>query len=260
MSSITLLASQHEVKGNFKKAAELYLEYAEKEYKDAGKDEKNKSHYLGYKWAAEGFKASAFSFRKLGNLKTAREIFRKAIDAYEKSITSFALDEDTYTAPGIEFYVNWTRKRIADIYMELNEKEKARKIYKAVIDFLNIKLKSYERDAPKNELWFGDVGVYCEMLAMLYQKLGEYEKALEYCDKAGKYLEKSEQGALIQINELDYYYFANDFVEELVTQEIENGTLYFEDNPEIFGKLKGFKHRINLRRKLIKKSMQESHS
>jgi len=256
----TLLASEYEKNGRYKEAAELYLKFAGKKYKEAGKNRREEGDYVNYIWAAEGYKAAAFCFKKLGDLAKVKENLKKVADSYEKSIISFALFQDTYEAPGIEFHTNWLRKRIADVYSELNEKERAKKLYQGVINFLDIKLRVNERKAATNKLFYGDAGLYCEMLAMVYQKLGEYEKALEYCNKAEEYLGKSEQGALIQTHESDYDYFANDFVEELVVERLENGVSYAEENPEIFGKLEDFKTRINLRRRLINREKEKSHS
>jgi|GEM_PF-3027669 tetratricopeptide (TPR) repeat protein len=253
MTNKNVNTAQYEKKGEYEKAAKIYLEYAKEEYKDA------EDSYLGYIWAAEFFKAAAFCYNKMGKLEEAKKLFEKVIEAYEKSIVVFALTEETYTAPGIEFHINWTRKRIGDIYSQLNKKEQAKKIYQKVIDFLDIKLRSYERKAATNKLFYGDAGLYCEMLAMVYQKLKEYENALEHCNKAKEYLGKSKQGALAIINELDYNYFVKDFVEELVVSGYEKGVFYVEENPEIFKKLGDFKTRINLRRELIIRE-RETHS
>jgi len=251
----TLLASQYEKNGKYEEAAELYLKFAEKKYKEAGKNPKGGN--VKYIEAAEGYKAAAFCFKKLGDLPQVRENLEKSLDSYEKSIVSFALFQDTYEAPGIEFHTNWLRKRIADIYSELNEKERAKKIYQGVIDFLDTKLRSYEREAAANKLFYGDAGVYCEMLAMVYQKLGRYEKALEYCNKAEEYLRKDKRAADIQTYETDYDYFVEDLIEELVVEELKKGVFYVEENPDISKKFDDFKTRINLRRELIDRKIEK---
>jgi tetratricopeptide (TPR) repeat protein len=254
------MASQHERKGDFKTAADLYIKFANKEYKEARKNRKVEGDYLSFVEAAKGFKAAAFCFKKLKELAKVRNNLKKALDAYEKSITSFALFQDIYEAPGIEFHTMWLRKRIADVYSQLEEKDQAIKIYQGVIDFLDIKLRAYEREATTNKLFYGDAGVYCELLAMIYQKLGEYKKAFEYCDKAEAYLAKEKHGAVIQTHEPYYYEFEIDFVEELILEGVKKGVCYAEENPEIFQTIGDFKTRIKLRRELIKKAQKKIHS
>jgi len=242
ISSENIPPFQYEEKGDYKKAAELYFKYAEEDYRYG---EENRSD-TAYNFAAKGFMAAAFCYKKTGDVEKFKKTLEKARDAYKKYIKLEPSDD----------LVNWAKKRIADIYIELGEIGCAKKLYVETINHIIKRIGNFEEGKPI----LAYAGGFYEMLAMIYQKTGEFEKALEFCNKAEKYLSSDPEEAHIYIHEPYYYEYAIDFIEELIIQEMEEGTLYFEDNPEIFGKLKDFKTRINLRRRLINREKEKRHS
>jgi tetratricopeptide (TPR) repeat protein len=232
--------------GEYEKAAESYIEMA-------------KHKHVGYHIAAEYYKLAAYCYRKIGKDNLSNELFRKALDEYEKTIPYFKED---LKLGGLdrEFNLNWTRKRIADCYAKLREKQKADKIYRGIIDYLKNRL------TVKAEVggWRGEPtkkvimhlpwgGVEYEMLAMIYQKLGEYDKALEFCNKAENEFSKYPQPENITDFEPYYLWYARDFIEELIDEGMINLAEVLDLN---FGKLDNFKLRASFRRKLIELNKQ----
>ncbi len=212
------VADKLEKAGNFKEAEQIFQNIIDCYDKEAELNIKDKK----YDEAAEILLTAGELEKKLNDIDSAIKYYKKAVEQYLKAATQFSKGKDYQNAG------NYFKKAAFYSEVEIQDEHSAKDNYQNAIE-------SYKQFIGRiiEEKDFKTAAQFMQLIALLYEKIENYENAIEFDEKS---LDLASKGEFIQIVTDSYLHKANCFLKLNKKNEMKATLHHAKDHISKMGK------------------------